>query len=74
MLTITCWVGIKDAKGKIMETFMTKINICLFNDAYLSTFNYPKSGDFMRFIIWASFTAFCLVPILATRGQVSSLV
>ena len=32
MLTITCWVEIKDTKGKIMETFMTKINICLFND------------------------------------------
>ena len=40
---------------------------------YLSTFNYPKSGDFTRFTIGTSFAVFCLVPILATRGQVISL-
>ena len=39
----------------------------------LSTFNYSKSGDFTRFTFGASFEAFYLVPILATRGQVSSL-
>ena len=41
-------------------------------ETYLSTFNYPKSGDFTRFTIEASFAVFCLVPILATRGQVRS--
>ena len=43
------------------------------SDAYLSTFNHTKSGDFRWFTIGASFVAFCLVPILATRGQVISL-
>ena len=42
-------------------------------NAYLSTFNYSKSGDFMWFTVGASFTIFSLVPILATRGQVNSL-
>ena len=27
--------------------------------SYLSTFNHPKSGDFKRFTIGASFAAFC---------------
>ena len=32
-----------------------------------------KIRRFYAVIIWDSFAAFCLVPILATRGQVSSL-
>ena len=41
--------------------------------SYLSTFNFPKSGDFTRFTFRGSFAAFYLVPILATWGQVSTL-
>ena len=41
--------------------------------SYLSTFNPPKSRDFSPFAVWASFTAFCLVPILANRGQNGNL-
>ena len=38
--------------------------------AYLSTFNLRKSGDFTWITIGASFAAFCLVPILATRVRI----
>ena len=45
----------------------------MYANPYLSTFNHPKSGDCKRFTFGSSFAACCLVHILATRGQVSSL-
>ena len=39
----------------------------------MSTFNQPESGDFTRFAVQSSFAVYCLYPILANRGQVSSL-
>ena len=37
---------------------------------YLSTFDFPISGDFTGFAVAAFFTEFYVIPILATRGQV----
>ena len=40
------WGGNKtDAKGKVMETFMTRSNICLFNDD-TPTYLHPATGSF----------------------------
>ena len=41
------------------------------NVTYLSTFNHPKTGDFMQFVIGADFAVFYLVTILDNRGHVS---
>ena len=39
-----CVGNTNDAKGKVMERFMTKSNICLFND-YTSTYLHPATGS-----------------------------
>ena len=35
-----------DAKGRVMETFMTRSNICLFNDE-TPTYLHPATGSFI---------------------------